>query len=138
MSVKEFPYSKKRYYIDSNEVAGGGGSSDLNNPIELELIDSETNTLVTQLTTSEIYALCQTGTPYFIITAEQAATYETTFLTNAKYFINSYYIEGDGDEILYAFEFVLLGIVDATEAATITHYVNQDAADAQLTIASQL
>lgn len=89
------------------------GSSDLNNPIELELID-DNNRLVTVKTAGEIYALCQTGTPYFTITAEQVATYEALYKPDTKYFVNEYFYDDSEETPVVGLCFVMLGIADTS------------------------
>ena len=141
-----FPYSKKRGTLDvldnvptlnitengEYNVRGydkavvnveGGGSSDLNNPIQLELSGTiETNALVAVLTAGELYELCQTGTPYFTVTQEQNEEYQTHYVANKKYFINEYSTYEDSDITYYDFIFVLLDIVDASVELIITSF----------------
>lgn len=101
--------------------SGGGGESDLNNPIQLELaIDG--NHLVTALTAGDIYALCQTGTPYFTVTAEQVATYHNLYKPDTKYFINEYFRESTDELELVGLRFVMLGIADTTDGEVKTMY----------------
>lgn len=104
---------------------GGGGSSDLNNPIELELID-DNNKLVTKLTEQEIYNLCLTGTPYFTVTAEQVETYGNNYKPDTKYFINEYYTAEELGQSSYGFFFAMLGIVDTS---IVTVEIKLDALD---------
>ena len=104
---------------EGNETdIGGGGSSDLNNPINLELIDGTGNyadLLITKLTAGEIYNLCQTGTPYFTVSSEQNETYHQTYKPNTKYFINEYSFLDDEEIQSCGFKFVMLGISDVTD-----------------------
>lgn len=99
-----------------------GGSSDLNNPIQLELTDDGDDHLVTVLNAGEIYALCQTGTPFFTVTAEQLATYEAQYEPDTKYFINEYYYDDSGEEALVGLRFVMLGIADTSIETVRTMY----------------
>ncbi len=107
----------------------GGGESDLNNPINLELMVVD-GILVTALTASEIYALCQTGTPYFTVTAEQNEEYSTNYSAGTKYFINEF-SEFEIDEMnFYNFSFVMLGIANTTmETITTSHPTEAEGSD---------
>ena len=118
--VKELEVTENRTYEKKGEmynkvvvnVEGGGGSSDLNNPIQLELV-AEGSHLATVLTASDIYTLCQTGTPYFTVTAEQIETYQNPYKPDTKYFINEYYYDTSGP-VVVGLRFVMLGIADTT------------------------
>lgn len=117
---------------------GEGGSSDLNNPIQLELSGTiETDVLVTVLTAGELYELCQTGTPYFTVTQEQNEEYQTHYVANKKYFINEYSTYEDSDITYYDFIFVLLDIVDASvELITTSFSAPQNQSTEHITIGS--
>ena len=104
------------------EEEQSGGSSDLNNPIQLELEDDGNDHLVTVLSAGEIYALCQTGTPFFTVTAEQLSTYQEQYKPDTKYFINEYYYD-DSDEVAFVgLRFVMLGIADTSNETVRTMY----------------
>ena len=117
--IKELTATENKVYQTPGEVYSkvtvnveGGGSSDLNNPIQLELVVVGSR-LETVLTAGEIYTLCQTGTPYFTVTAEQIATYEDPYKPDTKYFINEYYYDTSGP-VVVGLRFVMLGIADTT------------------------
>ena len=125
-----------QYALADVAVEGGGGSSDLNNPIQLELV-VDSNHLVTALTADEIYTLCQTGTPYFTVTAEQVETYQSQYKPDTKYFVNEYYYDTSGP-VLVGLRFVMLGIADTTDITvqTVADYLSEPAdADSHLIIA---
>lgn len=114
-----------QYALADVNVEGGGG--DLNNPIQLELEDNGYDQLVTVLSAGEIYALCQTGTPYFTVTAEQNETYQSTYKPDTKYFINEYFYDDSDEVALVGFSFVMLGIADTSNETVRTTYDILDA-----------
>ena len=111
-----------QYALADVNVEGGGGSSDLNNPIQLELEDDGDDHLVTALSAGEIYALCQTGTPFFTVTAEQLSTYQAQYEPDTKYFINEYYYDDSDEVTLVGLRFVMLGIADTSNETVRTMY----------------
>lgn len=145
--VKELEVTENGTYETKGEmynkvtvnVEGGGGSGDLNNPIQLELV-VDGDHLVTVLTANDIYTLCQTGTPFFTVTAEQLSTYEAQYKPDTKYFVNEYYYDTSGP-VLIGFKFEMLGIADTTNSTVQTevNMINNPAdPDSHLIIAGAL